>query len=391
MKDGFETAFAEIKKQEATPYQTIGLEGKLSEIKSLTIKELFVNYDEEMKIISKELFQSIKKENPGKKYILIVGDAGVGKTTLLQYIREKTEEHFGQFESAGLKEINFWGHISAKALENETEFEKQLNSIRIQKATGVMCFDDIQDYLFGNQYRKDISADGNLGLEGLKKIDEKLPGFTGLVIITVTPRYFEKMVSQPESLVFFDNVIFLNGIDTPHLKDLLIKRIQKLSTEQRKADECHPFETEVIEKLAASCYGNPRLILECADACIEETVRRGNKKVILEAFETVEKNILKKREKVSTLTPALKDVLYNCAIKSAVTTQDVAALSNKERTTVSENLNELVKLELLVKKEISEKEKITYFAIPTAIREIIDSEYLKKGKGQFNLLKLKKF
>jgi len=385
--DAFDKAFLDLKKeQKQSPFNSFGLEYPLSTVPGLTTTDVFVNYAEPVQLISKHLFATLlNKDKNERRQILLVGSAGAGKSTLLEYLFERSQDYekHGKFKSSGMKDISIWMGASAKALEQD-DVERRIGAMVVNQATGVFFLDDIQELLFSEKYF------GKKIIEVYRKIDESLKAFEGLVISTVTPRFFEEMISQPEIFSFYHEVIFLDGISPEHMTELIRKRLNALKLDPVQSN-FDPFESGVLDCIIEGSMKNPRLLLEMTDNCIIEAHRFEEKKISLRACkQIVEKNsnLLKK---IDELTPTLKETLNNCAISALVSTQDISRISKKERNTISEHLNELVRLGLLEKKPSEDKEKITYFILPTVVRTKVDLYYSDRAKDQFSLLKLKKF
>lgn len=360
---------------------------------------------------SEEINKLIKLISSGNERFFVVGNAGVGKTSLVNYVRSKAQE--GRFFSPSNEiELNY-------AMSGQEFLVSTLNNIYQEvKIRNIQLSDEIQNDLerihsLTKIMGKETDELTSLNFERLKEL------FKTLVKEIVHPRYkgiilhydnldnikdvenIPKMFGEIRDILLTDNVTFIfvgNSflpqdigynqrvrqifyyppinifeLDLKEIKEILEKRIKYLALSPNSLPDI-PHTEEALKTLFNLYNGNIRHILRSLSTCVQDLADTNNP---VEINNSLLKSILvekAKKDYLDGLTKVEKDILIKMLEHGkAITPTEISKITKKKLTNVSAVY--LPKLRVKTAVEITGKEgRNVYYEVRPEVKWLLLEE-----------------
>ncbi|MBI2133630.1 hypothetical protein HYU11_03025 [Candidatus Woesearchaeota archaeon] len=341
--------------------------------------KLFVNYNEE----KLQLFRHVARHiNSGpelkvpNKVIAIVGKSGSGKTSLVNQLFEKLEMYSGLSTARNLKFAIKFGakYGDAKYLEDRLPIKGLTR--------GIIFLDDAH---FGYYPENDGSRK-----DPLKTLSSKV---SESVIITTWDIFGWSYVMSvvPDFIKYFDEVIYLDGLNYGHMIELVKKRTERYSFAEEPFDYYNTFNEAGVTHAFDTSQRNPRLFLIIVDGSLTFAFKEGKDKVDDVSFENAVSALGYEGEVEDLLHD---NVVYYMLSAPSNTIKDLLKFIKVDRSTLQKRLQELVKRKIVFVHEHGEGESIPkgkyYQMNPLAAVRMEDKmcEEVKKSIHRFLITKV---
>ena len=388
-----------------------------------TLVKLFVGREKE-----KEAISEIIKLGGGTRF-LVIGEAGVGKTSLVNYMRSRTKEVSFFTPSAEIKFLSSWrvddiivttisemyqelksygGDIEDRNLKSQLENVFQLSellvdvertfNINTQKLASI--FNQLVNEIIKSGFKCIILQYNNL--DNIKDSDKLLSLLNDLReflqnrnviyaflgdektrdLIELRPRFRE---------IFVLEHVYVNNLSNKEIKEIINKRIDYLKI--KEYNFVRPHTEECIDVLFDLYKGNLRSILNSLSYSL-----RGVKEPKTISKVELKERLLSSAERLflNKLSPLERDILYRIISLDKVSNSDIAKEFKKKRQNVSAYFKKLEDIQAI---ELHSKEGTRIYYKPTiesqwlglriSDTEIKREEKAKKEKQRETIEKLK--
>ncbi|MCD6371555.1 MAG: hypothetical protein J7L39_02445, partial [Candidatus Aenigmarchaeota archaeon] len=336
-----------IKQEHNNPYEHFGIRDIAEDSPGETEKKI-VNYEK----IFEKLYGTLighfapKIKNKNAKLnnlkIALIGATGVGKTTIIEHLSELLIKHKGGLDL--FNSINFFIKFGSKL--GDTTFIKDRLPVEGAMKEGILILDDFQHAYYPTE--KDE-----------KNVKEKDPlldivsRFSESAIITTWNVFGWRyaLAKNPELINFFDEVIWVPGLEEKDLEDLMKKRLSLYALKDDLYDIYRLFSEDALKKLIKESLKNPRLFIQLSAMSIKNAYKLKQDKVNMKTCVSIMDEL-----KINIHEAELLDdkIVYYMLSSPRNTIKDIQKFLKLDRTTLQKRLDRLVK-EKILKKETMEK------------------------------------
>jgi len=335
----------------------------------------YKNYAKQQKQLLESFIPFIRKTGAKKKnktkVVLIVAAAGDGKTTFIKYFENSFFQMIkrGKLKPAEYDFPKIGMGLSAKYLSLK-DFLKQLErdekrfGFYEEKEKQIIMFEDLQDLFCPIRSEKKEKEREDF----FNRINKYKNCF---VIITSTPfNWLELKQLNQEVEYFFDERIFLNGLNEEHLREIVGERVFTFQKNQEI------FPAPLRERVISESGKNPRLCLAFFYYCFEAAFLDKSKVVQEKHLEIASKKVgLHLVKKINLLPKAKQELLKELTSIREMSATDISEKTTLNRTTISQYLNELERRGFTKKREAKKK---VYYSLPAHIRNYLEKEMVEK-------------
>ena len=361
MPDIYDTILEEeMKKTQERPIFSKYSENAFIDAPGELLTSLFVNHESDVRTMLKSYLSVCNNLDVGER-LAIIAPSRMGKTALVMYFMQKTAHHSHDKQM----KTQFMYFIPAKLASKEL-LEEKLTFPQHIEGKGIIVLDDFHEI-----YYETDAAIKNKALDILFNKFKK-----SLIITTWTPMGWQQAVAEnPNTQKIFDKIIYLEGLSSAHMEDMVYKRISAMCESSR-----NPINEDAIKYAVQKSSGNPGLLL----MTILEGIKHAQKNNSV-ATKTDVESVLPTlgfglEEKYYKLSDTYKYMISNALLaKTTSDNETLQFITKLQRNTISEYMTELEKMGFVEKKKVKKK---VLFRLKPALRFWLEKKKLEEAQIQ---------
>ncbi|MBI2659263.1 hypothetical protein HYX05_04170 [Candidatus Woesearchaeota archaeon] len=352
-----------------TPYSRFNLTNFLQDDDMM--HEIFVNYEKETEVLFRAFARHFNRATGLKsnKIIAVIGQAGSGKTSFAMSFINKLGKYSEGLSS--MKNVNFMLGLSGKMGDSR----HLRDALPMRGKSGVVFFDDMHTAFYPTGKDEDKLSKAHI-LRNLSAQVEQC------FIITTWNVFGWKyaLTIVPDLLRQFDEIIWLDGLDSKNMEYMIRKRARKRCLNEESFDFDNIFDKNGLKLVDTAAINNPRLYIYLIHRAILAAHKANTVKISEEIFKKVieEMNIDVDVDKILN-----NRVAYYLLNSPSNTIKDLIKFLNIDRSTIQKKLQELQKNKIIRVHEHKEEEiveKGIYYTLNQMIQVKMEKKLCEEVK-----------